>query len=146
LVAFFAGDLKFRIGKIRDMKALSRIHQGKQPNRRHFINEWLQARDMDPMDLLNKLNEADTSLPYVEKSQVYRWLKGQLPQLPMQIRIAGALEIVDIETGEPDPDGLMRHPDLDWFARKLQHSDEEDIKRLKAIVELTLQPRTGTRN
>lgn len=100
---------------------------------------------MDPMDLLRVLNEGDTSLPAVDKSQVYRWLKGQLPQTPMQARIAGALEIVDVETGLPDPNGLFRHPDIDWFARKLQQSSREDVERLKQIVELTL-PRTGTRN
>lgn len=101
---------------------------------------------MEPMDLLRILNEGDTSLPAVDKSQVYRWLKGQLPQTPMQIRIAGALEVLDVETGEPDPDGLMRHPDVDWFARKLQSSSREEVERLKQIVELTMPSRTGTRN
>lgn len=127
-------------------RPVSEIHKGKQPNRRHYINEWLTVREMDPMDLLRVLNESDTSLPAVDKSQVYRWLKGQLPQGPMQKRVAGALEIRDVETNEPDPAGLLRHPDLDWIARRLQQSGPEDIKKLKQIVELTLPARIGGRN
>jgi hypothetical protein len=127
-------------------KPVSKIHQQKTPNRPHFINEWLEMREMDAMDLLRILNEGDTSLPAVDKSQVYRWLKGQLPQAAMQKRIAGALEICDVETNEPDPSGLLRHPDLDWIARRIQQSDPEDVKKLKTIVELTLPMRTGTRN
>lgn len=128
------------------MKQVSKIHQGKQPNRRHFINEWLAIREMDAMDLLRVLNEADTSLPAVDKSQVYRWLKGQLPHAPMQARIAGALEIVDIETGEPDPKGLFRHPDIDWFSQKVKDRSDDEMKRLRQIVDAAFPSRTGTRN
>jgi hypothetical protein len=145
-VAFFAGDWILPFGKICNMKSVSKIHQGKQPHQRHYINEWLEIREMDAMDLLRALNEGDTSLPAVDKSQVYRWLKGQLPHGPMQKRIAGALDILDVETDEPDPRGLLRHPDVDWIARRVQQSDPEDVKKLKAIVELTLPPRSGTRN
>ena len=128
------------------MKPVSRIHQGKQPIRRHYIREWLEARDMDPMDLVNRLNEADPYAPMIDKSQVYRWLKGQMPQPPMQERIAAALEIVDVETGEPDSSGILRHPDFDWFARKMQGRDEDELKRLKQMVDLAFPTKTGTHN
>lgn len=129
-----------------DKRPASEIHKGKEPHRRHYINEWLEVREMDPMDLLHKLNEGDTSLPAVDKSQVYRWLKGQLPQKHMQIRIAGALEIVDVETGEPDPDGLFRHPDLDWFAQKVRDRSKDELRRLRQLVDLAFPSKTGTRN
>lgn len=101
---------------------------------------------MEPMELLNQLNDADTSLPPVDKSQVYRWLKGQMPQPHMQIRVAGALQIFDLETGDPDPEGILRHPDQDWFARMTKDRSDDEIKRLKQMVELAFPPKTGTRN
>lgn len=128
------------------MKQVSKIHQQKTPNRRHYINEWLEIREMDAMDLLRALNEADTSLPAVDKSQVYRWLKGQLPQHHMQTRIAGALSIVDVETGDADPAGIFRDPNLDWFARKMQGRDKDEVNRLKQMVELAFPSKTGTHN
>lgn len=101
---------------------------------------------MDAMDLLRELNEADTSLPAIDKSQVYRWLKGQLPRADMQARIAGALSIVDIDTGDPDPAGIFRDPNLDWFARQVKDRSEDELRRLRSIVENAFPPRTGTRN
>jgi hypothetical protein len=127
-------------------KSVSQIHKGKTPYRRHFINEWLEAREMEPMALLDLLNEADTSLPPVDKSQVYRWLKGQLPQKHMQERIAGALGIVDVESGEPDPSGIFRDPTLDWFSQKVKDRSEDELKHLRQIVDAAFPSRTGTRN
>lgn len=98
------------------------------------------------MDLLRELNEADTSLPAIDKSQVYRWLKGQLPRRDMQSRIAGALSIVDVETGDPDPAGIFRDPNLDWFARQVKDRSEDEMRRLRSIVENAFPPKTGTRN
>lgn len=127
------------------MKQVSRIHHGKQPVRRHFIAEWLEAREMEPMDLVEALNSADTSLPMVDKSQVYRWLKGQMPHADMQVRIAGALSIMDPETGEPDPSGILRHPNYDWMARQFEGRSKAEIERMKQMIELAF-PKTGTRN
>lgn len=127
-------------------RPVSEIHKGKTPNRRHRINEWLEARDMSAMDLLDLLNEADTSLPPVDKSQVYRWLKGQLPQKHMQSRIAGALSIVDIETGEPDPNGIFRDPTLDWFSQKVKDRSKDELERLRQLVDLAFPSKTGTLN
>jgi hypothetical protein len=129
-------------------KPVSRIHQNKRPIRRHYINEWLEVRDMEPADLIKGLNDPDrfSDLGFVDKSQVYRWLKGQMPGRDMQARLAAALEIRDPETGEPDPDGIMRHPDHDWLHRKFESLSEDEIKRLKNMVELAFPTRSGTKN
>lgn len=128
------------------MKSVARIHQGKTPIRKHYIAEWLEARDMEPMDLLSGLNESDTSLPAVDKSQVYRWLKGQMPQDKMLARIAEALEIRDVETREPDPNGIFRHPDHDWLESKFKGRERDEIERIKQMVDLAFPPKTGTNN
>lgn len=126
------------------MRQPTQIHGNKPTFRRHFLDEWLKERGMKPMDLVHALNEADTSLPPIDKSQVYRWLKGQLPHMPTQVRIAAALELLDPVTNEPDPQMLLRHPHQDWIARKLQGRSEEELDRARKAIELVLPDRTGT--
>lgn len=110
------------------MKKVARIHQGKQPIRRHFIKEWMEARDMTPADLVSQLD--------IEKSQVYRWLKGQLPHPDMQERLGALFEI--------DPEALLRDPDDDWIRRFFQGRDLEEKERIKQAMELAWPKRTGT--
>lgn len=127
------------------MTDVPEIHKGKVSFRRQFLAEWLEVREMEPMDLVNALNEADTSLPAIDKSQIYKWLKGQLPHKSTQIRIAAALSLFDPETGEPDPERLMRDPDADWFAQKVRDRSREEIEELKDFVERAIRLKTGTR-
>lgn len=102
---------------------------------------------MEPMDLLAALNEAQgPDRPYIDKSQVYRWLKGQLPHKPTQVRIAAALELLDIETGEPAPELLMSHPAQSWIAGALQGLPNSEVERIRRVVELSLPRKTGTDN
>jgi hypothetical protein len=114
--------------------------------RAHFLNEWLQEREMSPMDLVNGLNDvASMDTPVIDKSQVYRWLKGQLPQRATQFRIAEALQLRD-EHGDPDPELLLTDPALAWIARKVKNRPQEEVERMKEIIELAFPSRTGTRN
>ena len=53
---------------------------------------------MEVMDLVRLLNEPEDAPP-LDKSQVYKWLKGQLPRGPNLLRVAAALELLDMETG-----------------------------------------------
>ena len=101
-------------------KPMSRIHKNKQPIRRHFIAEWMEAHGLKPADLIEQLN--------VDKSQVYRWLKGQLPQPDMQERIAALFKVA--------PEALLRHPDDDWLSRFFQDRSAEDRARIKQAMEL----------
>lgn len=111
------------------MAKLARIHQNKQPIRRHFLNEWLAAKGLDAPQLVDLLNDPDRSMDLneVEKSQVYRWLKGQMPHAAQQERIAAVLEI--------DPEALLRHPDDDWVAKFMKDRDAEEIQRIKNTLE-----------
>lgn len=102
---------------------------------------------MDPMDLVNALNEAeDMSEAPIDKSQIYKWLKGQLPHAPTQLRIAAALELLNFETGQPDPELLLAHPSQDWIARKFKDRSTADFERAKQMLELAFPDKTGTRN
>lgn len=101
---------------------------------------------MDAMDLLNAINEAASmDQPVIDKSQVYRWFAGQLPRPATQIRIAAALQLLDPETGAPDPELLLTHPDYEWFARKTRGRSRQDIERMKGMIDLAFPP-TGTDN
>lgn len=113
--------------------------------RRHFLAEWLEVRRMDVMDLVRLLNEPEDAPP-LDKSQVYKWLKGQLPRGPNLLRVAAALELLDMETGEPNPNLLMTHPAQDWIARKFQNRPISDFERMKAILDNAFPDRTGTNN
>lgn len=126
------------------MAAPTRIHGGKQTFRRHFIKEWMAERNMKPMDLARALNAPESDDPYIDKSQVYKWLKGQLPHKETQVRIAAALGATDPYTGEPDPEALLRHPAQDWIARKLQNREPDEIKRARQAIDAVLPDRTGT--
>lgn len=111
------------------MAKLTRIHQNKQPIRRHFLNEWLAAKGLKPADLVDLLNDPDRPMDLEEigKSQVYRWLSGQLPQPATQLRVADVLGI--------EPEALLRHPDDDWVAKFMKDRDAEEIQRIKNTLE-----------
>lgn len=106
------------------------IHQGKEPVRRHFLKEWLDDKGMTPTELLEALNDPERSmdLPGIDKSQVYRWLKGQMPQKAMQVRIAAALEM-------KDPAELLRAPQDDWLTKFFEERSLEEKERARQMLE-----------
>lgn len=120
------------------MANVSRIHQNKRPVRRHFIAEWLEARGMSPPELLEVLNDPERSMEHteVDKSQVYRWLKGQMPHPGMQVRIALAL-------GLDDPGKLLRPPEADWISEFFENRSREELERIRKTLEAAF-PRSGT--
>lgn len=123
------------------MPNVSKIHQNKSPVRRHYLAEWLEAKHMTPVDLLAVLNDPERSmdLPEVDKSQVYRWIKGQMPQAPMQERIAGALGF----PGEPEK--LLQDPTMDWLAAFFRDKTEEQKERaIQMLKVLFPDSKTGT--
>ncbi|MGQ3080656.1 MULTISPECIES: helix-turn-helix domain-containing protein [Rhizobium/Agrobacterium group] len=123
------------------MAKVTKIHQGKQPVRRHYLAEWLEAKQMTPVDLLEQLNDPERSmgLTEVDKSQVYRWLKGQMPQAPMQLRIAGALGFED------DPGKLLEDPTMDWLSEFFRDKTEEQKEKAIQMLKLMFADiKTGT--
>jgi hypothetical protein len=117
------------------MAKTSRIHSNKPAVRRHFLAEWLEAKEITPMELLEGLNDPDrfSDLPAVDKSQIYRWIKGQMPNRSAQVRIAHALGFPD------EPEKLMRDPAIDWIAKffidKTEKQKQSAISLLKLFFE-----------
>lgn len=116
------------IGTLCDMPRISHIHQGKTPVRRHFIKEWMESRNMKPPELISLLD--------ADRSTVYRWLDGQLPQPQWQERLAALFDI--------EPDALLRHPDDDWLARFFRNRDASERERIKKAMEIAWPRPTGT--
>tara|TARA_R110002124_G_C8820775_1_gene503937 strand:+ start:442 stop:786 length:345 start_codon:yes stop_codon:yes gene_type:complete len=111
------------------MPRTTKIHQGKQPNRVHFIAEWAEHRQKRPSDLVRDLN--------VDKSTVSRWFAGALPREQHLEQLAAYFET--------DIPGLFRAPHDDWMSRFLQGRSEDEIERARRALELMF-PATGTDN
>jgi hypothetical protein len=127
--------------KFTTMAKISKIHQDKQPIRRHYLAEWLNAKGMSPVDLLAALNDPERSmtLAEVDKSQVYRWIKGQMPNPKMQSRIAGVLGFED------EPERLLQDPSMDWFSEFFRDKTEEQKQKAIQILKLWFEEnKTGT--
>lgn len=93
----------------------------KQIAKRQFIAEWMKSRDKTPADLMRALD--------VDKSQVYRWLKGQIPHRDMEKRIADFFETA--------PEALRRHPDVEWIGQFFEGRDDRERDRIKQAMELS---------
>lgn len=123
------------------MATVSRIHGNKRPIRRHYLAEWLEARGLKAMDLVELLNDPERSSEYseIDKTQVYRWLRGQMPQPAMQVRIAAALGFED------DPDKLLQDPTLDWLSDFFRDKTEEQKEKAIQMLKLMFgEDKTGT--
>lgn len=86
---------------------------------------------MTPPELIEILNDPDRwgdDYKPIDKSQVYRWLKGQMPQAAQQVRIARALEM-------ENPSDLLRDPLDDWFAKFFRDRNRDEMERMKQMLE-----------
>lgn len=123
------------------MAKVTKIHQGKQTVRRHFIGEWLELKNMSVTDLVSALNDPDRDMSYpeIDKTQVYRWMKGQMPQAPMQARIAAVLGF------EGEPERLLQDPTMDWLSTFFRDKTEEQKQKAIDMLKLLFDDRkTGT--
>ena len=95
----------------------------------------MEAKNLSVMDLVALLNDPDRdmALQEVDKTQVYRWLRGQMPQAPMQARIAAALGF------EGETERLLIDPTMDWltdfFRDKTEEQKEKAIQMLKLMFD-----------
>lgn len=91
---------------------------------------------MKPMELLAILNDPDRAISYdiIDKSQVYRWLKGQLPQGDTLNRIAHALEL-------ESPTDLLRDPSDDWLREFYGKRTEDEKSRIREMLKIAFPPK-----
>jgi len=101
---------------------LVELARQRQPRRPHFIAEWAERRGFETQASLAKQLDAD-------KSVVSRWYDGASPTTEYQEKLAALF-------GHPgEPEIIFRHPDSDWMARFLQDKTEDDMTRIKRILE-----------
>ena len=103
------------------------IHRSKQPRRPHYLKEWMERRNLRPVDLVNDLG--------VDKSNVSKWLTGASPGTVWQDRLRDYFGAGD--------EGIFRHPDDDWMARFLTGRPPDEIERIKTTLEAAFPRKTG---
>lgn len=102
------------------MADVTRIHKGKQPRRPHYVQEWAEHRGfMKAVDLATALE--------VDKSVVSRWYSGSTPSEESQEKLAGLFHC--------DREAIFRHPDDDWIAKFFRDRSQEELKRMKTMLE-----------
>lgn len=101
------------------MGNVSAIHPENTANRRHFIVEWADHRNLKRADIARKLS--------VDKGTVTKWFQGTIPSDQWIYRLAELLGTTR--------DGLFRHPDDDWLARFFRERSEEDRKKAIRVLE-----------
>jgi transcriptional regulator with XRE-family HTH domain len=111
------------------MNDVVRIHASKQPRRPHYIREWAASRELKQVDLAEAIG--------VDKSLVSRWFSGSTPSEEWQIKLSAFFHV--------DREALFRHPDDDWIARFFRNRSDEEVKRMKAMLEAAF-PKDGTNN
>ncbi len=109
--------------------SVSHIHKGKQPNRPHFIQEWAEKSGYaSQADLAEALN--------ADKSVVSRWYNGTSPSREWQDRLAALFDC--------ERDGIFRHPNDDWMARFLRRRSEDELRRIKQMLEAAFPDGNGS--
>jgi hypothetical protein len=109
--------------------AIDRIHKGRQPNRPHFIEAWAVHRGYaNQADLAEALN--------ADKSVISRWYSGTSPSLEWQEKLAALFDC--------ERDGIFRHPDDDWVAKFFRGRSEDEIRRMKIMLENAFPEKTKT--
>lgn len=107
-----------------------------QKLRRHCLPEWMEERGVSAPKLVELLNEnATEGEGLIDKSQVYRWMKGQLPHAPTQERIARVLNIVNPITGKVDPKLLQSHPSQAWIYAKVSNRSDDELRRMREVLD-----------
>lgn len=99
---------------IRRMKKIATIHTSKRPPRIHFIDEWLEHRELSQAEVVRELD--------VNKSTVSKWCKGDLPSEKYLLALAEFLRI--------EPPALFRHPLDDWMTQFFVDRSAEQLARM----------------
>lgn len=108
---------------------ITRIHRRAQPRRPHFIPEWAERRGYETQSDLAEALSAD-------KSVVSRWYNGTSPSEDWQTRLAALFHC--------ERESLFRHPDDDWLARFFRDRDDNEMSRIKQMLEAAFPKNTKT--
>ena len=108
------------------MLAMGYIHKGRQPNRPHYIREWAEKRGYGTQAELTEALGAD-------KSVVSRWYAGTSPSREWQDRLAALFGC--------ERDGIFRHPDDDWMSRFFRNRSQDELDRMKQMLEAAFPAR-----
>lgn len=108
------------------MNQVTRIHPSKQPRRPHYIKEWAEHRGF-------KSQAALAAILNIDKSVVSRWYNGGSPGADHQEKLAALFDC--------EPEALFRHPDDDWFAKFFRDRSEEELERMKTVLEASFPRR-----
>jgi transcriptional regulator with XRE-family HTH domain len=102
----------------------------KQPQRPHFLPEWMEARSVTTTMIAR-----DTGL---DKSMIGRYLKGASPQVPAQEKLAAFFGI--------RAESLFRHPDEAWFLEFIEGRSLAEIAHIKTSLEATFPRGVSTQD
>lgn len=100
-------------------KDVTEIYRGRQVARPHHIEDWAEARDLQQKDIVRELG--------VDKSLVSRWYAGSTPSKEWQEKLADFFGI--------EREALFRHPNDDWVTRFFADRSNDEIARMKTMLE-----------
>ena len=99
----------------------------KQPRRPHFIEEWAKDKGFD--------NQAELAEALdVDKSMISRWYSGATPNEESQKKLVALFHC-------EEPDAIFRHPSEDWFVRFFRGRSDEEVGRMKQVLEAGWPPK-----
>lgn len=99
----------------------------RQPKRPHFIEEWAEGAGFEDQAALGTALNAD-------KSVVSRWYAGTSPGTDWQLKLCALF-------GYPnEPEIIFQHPDSVWFSRFFRDRPDDEIGRMKKLLEDVFPP------
>lgn len=125
---FLASFMSLPNANIRKMEESAKTAAKKQPRRPHYIKEWAQTLGLSQTELAEAI-EAD-------KSQVTRWYKGASPSEDYQNRLASLFDC--------PVESIFRHPDEAWLTEFIAGRDQDEINRIKAMLEAGFPRKTSS--
>jgi transcriptional regulator with XRE-family HTH domain len=112
------------------MYELKKIHEGKTPQRIHFIAEWAEKRGLKQSDVAREIG--------ADKGLVSRWFSGTVPKAEYLEQLRALFHAEEVSS-------LFRHPDDDWIARLFRDKSDEQRERAIDMLRLLFQDsKTGT--
>lgn len=107
-------------------RPVEQIYSGRQPRRPHYIAKLMERRSLTRADLIERLD--------VDKSLLSRWLDESRPSTPSS-KWARKLGLYFRVSEDDDLVDIFSDPDVDWMARFFRGRSNEEIERVKKMLE-----------